>query len=308
MIFRIKKFYKQSFIVLQFKKITPDDIKIIEPFILNDKSAVSDRTLGVVYLFRDYYSYCIESDTLFLKSELENNKGFLPPMYLSGDGDLFSDLKKIKEYAGNNNTEAKICYLTEEEAEKIKELFNGSDPEFNRDYSDYFYDKEALLTLKGKHLSGQRNFINRFKKNYPEYRTEKLSEENIGPVDKFLTEYYEKREKASELFKDEKKNVFEFLNHVKNFGFLTLALFAGDEPVAFSVGEIRGNVLFVHEEKADASIKGSYQMIVNEFVKTYANENVTYINREDDSGDEGLRISKESYHPAFLLNKFSVKI
>ena len=294
--------------MLQFKKITPDDIKIIEPFILNDKSAVSDRTLGVVYLFRDYYSYCIESDTLFLKSELENNEGFLPPMYLSGDGDLFSDLKKIKEYAGNNNTEAKICYLTEEEAEKIKELFNGSDPEFNRDYSDYFYDKEALLTLKGKHLSGQRNFINRFKKNYPEYRTEKLSEENIGPVDKFLTEYYEKREKASELFKDEKKNVFEFLNHVKNFGFLTLALFAGDEPVAFSVGEIRENVLFVHEEKADASIKGSYQMIVNEFVKTYANENVTFINREDDSGDEGLRISKESYHPAFLLNKFSVKI
>ena len=221
---------------------------------------------------------------------------------------MFSDLKKIKEYAGNNNTEAKICYLTEEEAEKIKELFNGSDPEFNRDYSDYFYDKEALLTLKGKHLSGQRNFINRFKKNYPEYRTEKLSEENIGPVDKFLTEYYEKREKASELFKDEKKNVFEFLNHVKNFGFLTLALFAGDEPVAFSVGEIRENVLFVHEEKADASIKGSYQMIVNEFVKTYANENVTFINREDDSGDEGLRVSKESYHPAFLLNKFSVKI
>ena len=294
--------------MLQFKKITLDDIKIIEPFILNDKSAVSDRTLGVVYLFRDYYSYCIENDTLFLKSELENNEGFLPPMYLSGDGDLFSDLKKIKEYAGNNNTEAKICYLTEEEAEKIKELFNGSDPEFNRDYSDYFYDKEALLTLKGKHLSGQRNFINRFKKNYPEYRTEKLSEENIGPVDKFLTEYYEKREKASELFKDEKKNVFEFLNHVKSFGFLTLALFAGDEPVAFSVGEIRENVLFVHEEKADASIKGSYQMIVNEFVKTYANENVTFINREDDSGDEGLRISKESYHPAFLLNKFSVKI
>ena len=294
--------------MLQFKKITPDDIKIIEPFILNDKSAVSDRTLGVVYLFRDYYSYCIESDTLFLKSELENNEGFLPPMYLSGDGDLFSDLKKIKEYAGNNNTEAKICYLTEEEAEKIKELFNGSDPEFNRDYSDYFYDKEALLTLKGKHLSGQRNFINRFKKIYPEYRTEKLSEENIWRIDKFLTEYYVKREKASELFKDEKKNVFEFLNHVKNFGFLTLALFAGDEPVAFSVGEIRGNVLFVHEEKADASIKGSYQMIVNEFVKTYANENVTYINREDDSGDEGLRISKESYHPAFLLNKFSVKI
>ena len=294
--------------MLQFKKITLDDIKIIEPFILNDKSAVSDRTLGVVYLFRDYYSYCIESDTLFLKSELENNEGFLPPMYLSGDGDLFSDLKKIKEYAGNNNTETKICYLTEEEAEKIKELFNGSDPEFNRDYSDYFYDKEALLTLKGKHLSGQRNFINRFKKNYPEYRTEKLSEENIWRIDKFLTEYYEKREKASELFKDEKKNVFEFLNHVKNFGFLTLALFAGDEPVAFSVGEIRENVLFVHEEKADASIKGSYQMIVNEFVKTYANENVTFINREDDSGDEGLRISKESYHPAFLLNKFSVKI
>ena len=70
-----------------------------------------------------------------------------------------------------------------------------------------------------------------------------------------------------------------------------------------SVGEIIKDTLYVHIEKADRSYEGSYQMIVREFARHNVTEDVKYINREEDVGDEGLRKSKAIYHPIELLEK-----
>ena len=49
-------------------------------------------------------------------------------------------------------------------------------------------------------------------------------------------------------------------------------------------------------------------MIVREFANAHTGGEVRYINREDDSGDLGLRTSKLSYQPVELLDKATVKI
>ena len=54
----------------------------------------------------------------------------------------------------------------------------------------------------------------------------------------------------------------------------------------------------VHIEKAFADVPGAYPMINQQFAE-HAAEGYQYVNREDDSGVEGLRRAKESYHPAF---------
>ena len=76
--------------------------------------------------------------------------------------------------------------------------------------------------------------------------------------------------------------------------------------IAFAVGEIRRDTLFVHIEKADARYRGAYPMIVRGLARRYAVGDVLYINREDDAGDEGLRTSKLSYHPVRLLDKYTL--
>ena len=40
----------------------------------------------------------------------------------------------------------------------------------------------------------------------------------------------------------------------------------------------------------------------------YAGEGVSFLNREDDVGDPGLRTSKLSYHPVALLEKYVVTV
>lgn len=61
----------------------------------------------------------------------------------------------------------------------------------------------------------------------------------------------------------------------------------------------------VHAEKALLNYQGAYTAVNCEFAKTLA-DRFAYINREEDTGSEGLRKAKLSYHPAFLEEKYLI--
>ena len=77
---------------------------------------------------------------------------------------------------------------------------------------------------------------------------------------------------------------------------------------AFTLGEqISRDTALIHIEKADSKTLGLYTIINREFVE-HEWKDTLYINREEDLGIEGLRKSKLSYNPAFMVNKFLVKV
>ena len=79
------------------------------------------------------------------------------------------------------------------------------------------------------------------------------------------------------------------------------------EVVAFTIGEpLNQDTFVVHIEKAFAEIQGAYPMINQQFVEHEA-QNYLYVNREEDTGSEGLRKAKLSYRPAFLVQKGLVR-
>ena len=78
------------------------------------------------------------------------------------------------------------------------------------------------------------------------------------------------------------------------------------EIIALSIGERCGEQLIIHVEKALTQYEGAYPTMAQEFAKHYAADGVVYINREDDSGDPGLRKSKLQYNPVRLVDKFDV--
>lgn len=75
------------------------------------------------------------------------------------------------------------------------------------------------------------------------------------------------------------------------------------EIVAFTMGEpISEDTFVVHIEKAFADVQGAYPMINQQFVE-HECMNYKYVNREEDTGAEGLRKAKLSYRPVFLVEK-----
>ena len=83
---------------------------------------------------------------------------------------------------------------------------------------------------------------------------------------------------------------------------------AGGKVVAFSMGDrLTHEMYLVHIEKAFGDIQGAYAAINQEFA-AHNCEGYLYINREDDSGEEGLRKAKQSYRPVFQVEKFGAKL
>ena len=69
---------------------------------------------------------------------------------------------------------------------------------------------------------------------------------------------------------------------------------------------ISENVCDVHFEKciSEYALNGGYAFINKEFA-SMLNEDIIYINREEDVGIEGLRKAKMSYRPKMIVKKYS---
>ena len=78
--------------------------------------------------------------------------------------------------------------------------------------------------------------------------------------------------------------------------------------VAYTVAEaLIRDMLLIHFEKGDTQYKGIYQAINQKFLANSA-AGYTFVNREQDLNDEGLRKAKLSYHPEDYLRKFRVTL
>lgn len=172
---------------------------------------------------------------------------------------------------------------------------------------DYIYERETLATLSGKKLAAKRNHINAFEQAHP-WEVRPITAENLPQVRAFNDWWCAQNNCAAEdSLAREGCAVRRGLKHFEELGFFGMALYAEGKICAFSYGERLGkNGFCVHAEKADANLRGAYPMINRELVRALPEE-ILWINREDDAGDEGLKKAKMSYRPIELLKKYEAE-
>jgi hypothetical protein len=86
-------------------------------------------------------------------------------------------------------------------------------------------------------------------------------------------------------------------------------LYIDGKIAAFTLGEIFGDTLFVHIEKANHEITGASEAINRLFVNYILSQHpeLVYANRDEDLGDPGLRQVKRAYNPIMMIQRYEMQ-
>ena len=297
--------------MLDFKPLQIADAPLIKPYFEYNKSRFCDYSVGGRVMWREFLQveYCIQNGVLYMKLRLPWNGATAFTMPLGpGSGDSITGLRNIMETCKVNSIPLILSSISADCIAMLEPHFTVTNRHSSRDWFDYLYNADDMVTLHGKHFSGQRNHINKFKSLYPDYRYEVINDENIPKARLFLTDLFNRLGETDDIAVEEQEKTLEVFDNHAEYGFTGGLIEVNGHIVSLAVGETVGDTLFVHIEKGDTSYHGAYQMIVNEFARHNVTDGIKYINREEDVGDEGLRTSKLSYHPVALLEKFTVQI
>ena len=296
---------------LEFKRITLDDMGAISRFLTHSKSRTCDYTVGGIYMWVHYlnYSYCIYRNTLFIQGVSEEDMGrpaFSMPL---GELPLDESVALLKDYCEQNGIPLRFSAIPEDCISEFRQAGEWT-VEPLADWADYLYNAEGIATLSGKKYSKKRNHVNRFMLDNPEARLHAISGENTQRI---LDAFY-KWDNAEEMQsltaieeRDMTVNVMEHMGQLPGFEGASLDDGRGN-IVAFTVGEVIGDTLYVHIEKMNHEVSGAGTAVFHLFVKAMMEKypELRYCNREEDVGDEGLRQAKLSYHPSDVLQKYDL--
>lgn len=299
-----------SSVLKGFKKITPEDMPEIWKYLKLENGRTTDFSYGGVLMWVDYFNYefLIHNDTLFIKGVVENDlskPAFSLPV---GAMTIHESVSLLKEYCNAHGINLEFSAIPEYAAEEMKSL-NPIIIEELTDWGDYLYDSESLASLKGKKMSKKRNHVNQFKSQHPDWKAIFLSPENADEAMAFM-DLFDKEGDTSEMATAERALSRDLITRIKEGDPILkgMILYAGGSVAAYTIGDVKGDTLFIHVEKATRKINGSYEMINCLFAKAMTEKypEIKFINREDDAGDIGLRMAKESYHPLEVLKKFNI--
>ena len=261
------------------------------------------------YMWRKSYDikFCVEDDVLFLISK--RNEQLFSLMPICADS-LFLDAtaKILKLFADNDKP-----FIMRGVEKKFADVLASSgvaEFEVEKDpYNfDYVYLSDNLINLAGRKYHSKKNHLNAFRKNYPDAEYLPITDEIITLCKLELNSWYKIRseqEQGDEFIGYEREAIIEVLNNFAAFNLKGGAIRLNGRIIAFTFGErLNSDTAVIHVEKADPDIRGAYPAINQGFV-SHEWADVTYINREEDMGIEGLRKAKESYKPIKLIEKFN---
>lgn len=290
--------------MIDFKKIEISDKPWIDELLACSDFKGAEYCFTNLFIWDEVYHSKIAryKDFLLLTSGSGEETKYLYP---AGKGDIKEVLEFLEADAKERGVPFTLIGITADTKPVIEQLMPGAFKyEAVRNSFDYIYESEKLITLSGKKLQPKRNHLNNFIK-LEGWSYEDITAENLNECIEYTNAWCKVNgcgENLSLMW--ECCAVNKALSHFFELGLKGGLIRLDGKVIAYTVGEaINSDTVIVHIEKAEADIRGSYQAINNQFIQRLA-AGYQYVNREDDAGDEGLRRAKESYYPAFMLEKF----
>ena len=268
----------------------------------------SDASFANIYLLRNKYSTKISRYKDFIIRKYSGKGARCGYTFPLGKGDVAKALAEIEKDAKECGERLQFAFVTEEQKEVIE---NAMPARFcyssDAGDSDYIYLRSELASLSGKAFHKKKNHFSKFVRTYPDYKYYEIGACNIYDAQKVADAWYYEHlhdEDASQLA--EYKAIKEALENFEELGLIGGIIYVNDSPCAMTIAsKINENTVDVHFEKAvgEYALNGGYAAINKLFSEKL--DGVTWLNREEDIGIEGLRKAKLSYRPKIMLKKYS---
>ncbi len=299
--------------IINFKCLSLDDMDLINSYYKNSSIESYEYLFSSLYMWRklNNVKYAVIEDALviekneegkgtfyaqplgykkeklvsIIESLMDRNQNYTDRDYLFGDVDesFISDLKKYTDY-------------------KVETFEDVDDFE-------YVYNTQDLIELRGKKYHSKKNHVNTFEKTY-NYEIRAINNDNVIKdclelLHRWHEEVLETIDKEMCMEIDAIKDLF---GELKFFDLKSIAIYVNNVLAGFAVGEkVNDKMAVIHVERGEIEFKGIYSFINRKFLMECFAE-TEFVNRQEDTGNEGLRKAKESYHPARMIKKYLVKL
>lgn len=290
--------------MLAFQPVTQRDLARLRSYYENCTYRLCEYSAGVKLMWRGHLrpQYAEAAGCLVIKNDIDGKSCFDYPVP-GANGDEDAALGMIEEYCVETGTALSISVVPKEKAGKLLARYPHFHMSNLRTWRDYLYEAGNLCDFPGRHYSGQRNHVNKFRKLYPDARFRVLGKDDRTLIEQFWHDYEAVFAKESPRARHELELAKKMLRLAGKPYFCVGGMELDGRLISVCLAERCGQTLIDHIEKALYGYEGVYPVTVQEFARHFAVDGVRWINREDDAGDRGLRTSKLQYLPTELGEK-----
>jgi len=299
------------------KPITPADYPRLKRFFERQKYRLCEYSLPSILVWsnQEYQPYgAVDGDSLVIAAEFTTQKEkrhlILPVSPVKEHTP--EELKDLAEKFGFES----FWFVSEDYIniygkKKIRSFFTIVE---QKEYHDYVYRSEDLITLKGNKYAKKRNLIHQFERNYlsnGRVKIEPITPAAASECIDFLEKWCLQADCGVDQELDlacEKQAVINAINHIDRLGVSGILLRLDGNVSAFGISsQLTENMGVLHFEKADVNIKGLYQYFDNQCARQLLNR-YEYINKESDMNIPGLAKAKKSYYPAMIIKSYMLTL
>lgn len=296
---------------MEFRPLTHEVLPALRPYFAHQAFRLSDYTLGFQLMWLPYAKTAIAEaeGCLIIRSEYGGKQLFDYPLHPAGDIEAETRaLAALEAWCVENAWPLALGTIPEERLPLLVRRY-GRDLSLTnpRTWRDYLYRLADFADYAGKRFAGQRNHVSKFHRLYPQATYRAMTPADLPAVRAFLKEYAGRQYAKHSFVANEELHGTNLL--LEAFEALDLCggiLAVDDHIAAITLGEVVGDTLVIHIEKALVEYEGAYPTIAQAFARAMQRPGLANINREDDAGDCGLRKSKLQYNPIAILGKYTL--
>ena len=299
--------------IINFKCLSLDDKEIIEKYNDINKLESYEYLFSSLYMWRklNNVKYAVVDETLIIEKN-EEGKGTFYAQPLGYNKENLVELvdKLLERNTDYTDREYVFGDVDENFIEDLKK-YTDYKIEIIEDVDDfeYVYNTKDLIELRGKKYHRKKNHVNSFKKTYEyeikEINNEKVIKDCLVLLQKWHEEIAVTVDKEMLMEIDAIKDLFKELDFCD---LKSIAIYVDGDLAGFAVGErVNEKMAVIHVERGEISYKGIYAFLNMKFLEESFHD-TEFVNRQEDTGNAGLRKSKQSYYPSKMVKKYLVKV